>query len=369
VEKLQTRDDDQALTFTTENYVRKLLRKQLADKEAQKIKLEKTYPDLPIIQSLGDRGSSAGVTTSGSQMNVVSDVVSIGELQARVLILSNQLAEVEAEARQLGIMELEITRLQREKEMQESAYRNFAASLEQAKTSKQFEPSPVLNIIQIQTPTLTAANREKIQKIAAMVLFGGLGLAFGLAFVLEFYVDRSLKNPLEVEAKTGFPVFISIPWMEHNGVAGVLKGNGAAALLEEKNGTSPNGSAGATRNLPIVAARSADQTPGDSRQGLQPFYESLRDRLIHFFEIKNMTHKPKLVAVSSVAEGAGVSTIAAGLAASLSETGDGNVLLVDMNLQNGAAHHFTRAIWPAASTKRLPRKSVVKPGCRRICMW
>jgi Fe-S cluster assembly protein SufD len=41
-----------------------------------------------------------------------------------------------------------------------------------------------------------------------------------------------------------------------------------------------------------------------------------------------------------VSEGAGVSTIAAGLAASLSETGEGNVLLVDMNLQNGAAHRF-----------------------------
>jgi Mrp family chromosome partitioning ATPase len=32
--------------------------------------------------------------------------------------------------------------------------------------------------------------------------------------------------------------------------------------------------------------------------------------------------------------------MAAGLAASLSETGDGNVLLVDMNLEHGAAQHF-----------------------------
>jgi len=68
----------------------------------------------------------------------------------------------------------------------------------------------------------------------------------------------------------------------------------------------------------------------------------LRDRLISFFELKNLTHKPKLVAVTSVCQGAGVSTAAAGLAASLSETGDGNVLLVDMNQQQGAAHHFYR---------------------------
>jgi Mrp family chromosome partitioning ATPase len=41
-----------------------------------------------------------------------------------------------------------------------------------------------------------------------------------------------------------------------------------------------------------------------------------------------------------VARGAGVSTIATGLAASLSETGEGNVLLVDMNLEHGATHQF-----------------------------
>jgi Mrp family chromosome partitioning ATPase len=59
-----------------------------------------------------------------------------------------------------------------------------------------------------------------------------------------------------------------------------------------------------------------------------------------YFESINLTRKPKLVAVTSTHEGAGVSTIAAGLAASLSETGDGRVLLVDMNLEHGAAQQF-----------------------------
>ncbi|HEX9047676.1 MAG TPA: CpsD/CapB family tyrosine-protein kinase, partial [Verrucomicrobiae bacterium] len=50
----------------------------------------------------------------------------------------------------------------------------------------------------------------------------------------------------------------------------------------------------------------------------------------------------KLVAITSTSKGAGVSMISAGLAASLSETGDGRVLLVDMNLESGAAHQFVR---------------------------
>src|SRR5207249_7960773 len=77
--------------------------------------------------------------------------------------------------------------------------------------------------------------------------------------------------------------------------------------------------------------------PASHSSALRPFYETLRDRLISFFELKNLTHKPKLVAMTSCGEGAGVTTTAAGLAACLSETGDGNVLLVDMNLQQGAA--------------------------------
>jgi Mrp family chromosome partitioning ATPase len=62
--------------------------------------------------------------------------------------------------------------------------------------------------------------------------------------------------------------------------------------------------------------------------------------LITFFDLNNLTHKPKLVAVTSCSEGAGVSTVATGLAASLSETGEGNVLLVNMGEKNGAVHQF-----------------------------
>jgi uncharacterized protein involved in exopolysaccharide biosynthesis/Mrp family chromosome partitioning ATPase len=80
--------------------------------------------------------------------------------------------------------------------------------------------------------------------------------------------------------------------------------------------------------------------PWDSRHALRPFYDTLRDRLITYFEVKNLTHNPKLVALTSCGDSAGVTSTAAGLAAALSETGEGNVLLVDMNVERGAAHHF-----------------------------
>src|SRR5204863_4013541 len=54
----------------------------------------------------------------------------------------------------------------------------------------------------------------------------------------------------------------------------------------------------------------------------------------------HLTHKPKLVGVTSVSEEGRASTLAAGLAASLSETNDGKVLLVDVNLGPEEVHPF-----------------------------
>jgi len=67
-------------------------------------------------------------------------------------------------------------------------------------------------------------------------------------------------------------------------------------------------------------------------------FEGLRDRmLLHF---KGVLHKPKLVGVCSSSEHGGATTLAAGLAATLSEAGEGKVLLVDMHQPKGAAHPF-----------------------------
>jgi pSer/pThr/pTyr-binding forkhead associated (FHA) protein/uncharacterized protein involved in exopolysaccharide biosynthesis len=91
---------------------------------------------------------------------------------------------------------------------------------------------------------------------------------------------------------------------------------------------------------PVPEKATAVTPPWDPRHALRPFYDTLRDRLITYFEVKNLTHNPKLVALTSCGDRAGVTSTAAGLAAALSETGEGNVLLVDMNVERGAAHHF-----------------------------
>ena len=101
-----------------------------------------------------------------------------------------------------------------------------------------------------------------------------------------------------------------------------------------------------------LAATAAQATtalaPWDPANQLLTYTEGLRERIISYFEVHNLNlKKPKLVGVTGCDSGAGVSTLASGLAAALSKTGDGNVLLVDMNVDQGVAHSFYKG----------------KPGC------
>jgi Mrp family chromosome partitioning ATPase len=147
-----------------------------------------------------------------------------------------------------------------------------------------------------------------------------------------------VRRPVEIEAKLKLPLFLSIPDVSRNGHSRLAK-TAERRRLRLNNATEADAPAGGDDPAPgkndALQVVSLERNPA-----LQPFYEALRDRLIVYFEVKNLTHKPKLVTVTSAGRGAGVSTIAAGLAAALSETGDGNVLLVDMNFEQGAAQQF-----------------------------
>src|SRR5207247_9475728 len=75
---------------------------------------------------------------------------------------------------------------------------------------------------------------------------------------------------------------------------------------------------------------------------MRRYCDAIRDRLGFYFELNNLTHKPKLVGVAGFSKAAGASTLAAGLAASLSETDEGKVLLVDVTLGPEDVHPFFR---------------------------
>ena len=156
-------------------------------------------------------------------------------------------------------------------------------------------------------------------------------------------LDRSIRRPSEVVEKLKLPLLLNIPYMKNvkngngNGQLGFLRPGKEAKLLSGGAGDSASPGNGGGELAPV---RGGPPALLSEKHNLRAFHDTLRDRLVAHFENINLTHKPKLVAVTSCAGGAGVSTIAAGLASSLSETGEGNVLLVDMNSGDGVAHRF-----------------------------
>jgi Mrp family chromosome partitioning ATPase len=92
---------------------------------------------------------------------------------------------------------------------------------------------------------------------------------------------------------------------------------------------------------------------------MRPYCDAIRDRLGLYFELNNLTHKPKLVGVAGFSEAAGASTLATGLAASLSESNEGKVLLVDVNLGPEEVHPFFKGKPAYSLTTALKLRSEI----------
>ena len=385
---------------------------QIASAEKERKQLVSENPGLAATKA-PELDSKDNQQPSDLQQKLIGETSLVAGLQRRINVLTNELDNVRRRSADVEAGANAIDELERTRKMEEEHLTYYSESRENSLIDEALGPGKGSNINEIENPSPAFVDDSSLKKARIGLCAGGILLAFGLAFLIEMYLDHTLRRPAEVEARLGIPLFLSIPYRNGNGHARLLKGAPKTALviksealgrtvpltsvrtgvgraadnaivltdgsvsghhceilvregemvikdLGSANGTFINGErvteaalkAGQMLRLGQVELRIASEevangqaaTTADNRwnphQGLRPFYDALRDRLITFFEIKNLTHKPKLVALTSCGEGAGVTSIATGLAAALSETGEGNVLVVDMNNQNGGAACF-----------------------------
>jgi succinoglycan biosynthesis transport protein ExoP len=342
LDSLYKREQDDSLTYTPESTWMNLLRKQITNSVTLKQQLEKENPGLIAVGVSESKRIEAG---SNPRVDFSAEAARVLALNSKIAVLNEQLERLQKEAATVSGAEGTITKLQLQKEIEEGKLKQFVKGLEQVRIDEKIGSGKFSNITRIQEPSPPFRDVSKLQKVRMAVAVAGFAFAVGLAFLLEMFVDRSVKHAGEIEGKLGLPLFLSVPLIHQNGNGlGWLR---SLPLLNHGNG---HGSRRKARSEPDCVLPSDESNASDSHGSgletydsqlpLRPFFEALRDRLISFFEIKNLTHKPKLVAVTSCREGSGVSTFASGLAASLSETGDGNVLLVDMCQRNGAHRQF-----------------------------
>jgi uncharacterized protein involved in exopolysaccharide biosynthesis/Mrp family chromosome partitioning ATPase len=330
---LLSQEQELLLKYTTNNSLVQTKQAEIARAQRLKKQLEDKYPGLTAMKPAETKATATGPDPA---VALSEEIIKADALAARINVLTNQLAEVRSNVALMTGQEGAILQLQRAKELEDAEFSYYSRRLEESRANEVLGPGNS-NIGVVETPTPPARNMLKLHKICLGILFAGLALAFGLPFLIELYLDRSLKHPLEVQATLGLPFFISIPAMNGKGGPSSLKRAKEIALLPGKTGEAGEPAGG---DPPAAPATNGRLALWERSHGLQPFYETLRDRLMTYFEMINLTHKPKLVAVTSCAAGAGVTSTAAGLASSLSETGDGNVLLVNMNVRDGEAHHF-----------------------------
>jgi len=286
---------------------------EIDEVENQRRNLEKEYPDLPTRVP----GSS-----QGKELDPGSEAAHLAGVQAKRDALASRMHDLKERIQQLSQLGSQIAGLERQKQMQEDNYKYFETTLEKARVDEALDPSKIPNISAVQRPSppmLVTSTRNKIMLGSAV---GGLALAVGFALLKELFLTRTVRRPVEVEKFVGISPFLWIPYDSKPNMASASRGNGKVDAIVPK--------AASRRNL----------APWDAGHFIRPYAEAIRDRLGLYFEHHHLTHKPKLVGVAGFSKGAGTSTLAAGLAAALSETNEGKVLLVDINLGPNQVHPF-----------------------------
>ncbi len=314
LQKLRQSQLDLFAKYTPESQIAKANQAEIDEVETQRRNLEKKYPDLPT--KVAPVGSS-----KSKELDLPSELARLAGLQAKKDALASRLRDTNGRILQLSQLGPQIADLERQKDMQESNYKYFEQTLEKARVDEALDPSKIPNISAVQRPSppiLVTDLRNKIMLAAAV---GGLAATVGFALLKELFLTQTLRRPVEVEKFVGLSPLVSIPYNSGPNAAVASKGNGKVDAIVPK-------------------AQSKNVAPWDINHFIRPYAEAVRDRLGLYFELHNLTHKPKLVGVAGFSKAAGTSTFAAGLAAALSETNDGKVLLVDVSLGPDQVHPF-----------------------------
>jgi uncharacterized protein involved in exopolysaccharide biosynthesis/Mrp family chromosome partitioning ATPase len=262
-----------------------------------------------------------GTKGQPSEKSPVSGKARVAGIEAKIGTLKTKLRDVQQRSKQLSELAPQIEDLERKKEMDEANYKYFAASLEKARIDEALDPTKMPNISAVQRPSPPGLETKKRDKIALGLAGVGIAMGIALALLRGLVLSKTVGRPLQLETQLDIPLMLSIPYA-----------NGHFAL--PRNGSPANPGALATRrHHPKLA-------PWEAGHFIRPYCDAIRDRLGLYFELNHLTHKPKLVGVTGFSEDAGTSTLAAGLASSLSETNDGKVLLVDVNLGPEEVHPF-----------------------------
>ena len=174
--------------------------------------------------------------------------------------LKNRVQDLEAEARKLADIAPQVAQLERKRDIEDTNYKYFQASLEKARVDEALDPSKMPNISAVQKPSppmrVTGGLKKKVLGLAG----GGLAVGIVLAFLIELVVDRSVKRPFELTTSLRIPMLLWIPY---------LRGRNRLALAWPR---------GFRASSTLQLSGNGHMAPWDLNHFIRPFSEALRDR-------------------------------------------------------------------------------------------
>ena len=370
IDILESRERELLLKFTPENGLVKGVREQLAKSEVKIANIESQYPHL----FMGEEPMANADPT-----DLVSPQIALVRAnEYRLSALKEQLEKISVSANRVESIELTVKELERRRTLEEANYKNFLTSLEKSRIDEALSAGKINNITIIQNPTPAAkAVSDKI-KFAGGAFGGVAAIGFIWAFLVELMIDRSIKRSVDIKRHLGIPLFLALPDTRNKlfrklaklssptgkQIYGKLK---AAGADNSEYTPKSNTLIAASKSNPEVYGKTSSKSsanseilPWDEGHPLQNYFEALRDRVSGYFESKNLRHKPKLIGFTGLGKDPGVSTIASGVASSLSKTEGGNVLLIDMTLGKESAQQFYKGEEVSDLDEALERPSQAK---------
>ena len=296
--ELQLKEQELSSKYDTRSRQVQEIRRQLAQAEAL---LNKEEPARTQV--------TKGLNAAHQQvkLDLLTEQATLAFHQAEVEVLKRRLADAQAERRALTDNMTTVKALTREIDIQETNYRKYASSLEQARIDQALQSGRISNISVVQPATLPIKPFRPRRTLGLFLgvllgIFGGIGLVFFCA-----YLDHSIKTPEEAEQRLQLSALASIPRVHANTVRRA-------------------GWRGRKAEQWVVPAKVREQ------------YYALRERLLLCLDRSKKAGS--ILAITGSHHGAGVSTVAANFATALARLENGHVLLVDTDLGCPSVHRI-----------------------------
>jgi succinoglycan biosynthesis transport protein ExoP len=293
------------------------LESKIAAAQARKFELANQYPDFNRrVEAANGQIMMAPVVTLEDEQALLA------ALEARLTMNLEQAKKIEDEVASLSSLGFKLAELEDRRVVEEEKFRTLQSRVEEARVDEALDPTRMPNIGIVQDPSSPVKSIDSTtKKIIIGIAASGMMLGLGLAFLIEMVLDRRITRPGQIRTRLQMPLMLSIPYARSK--------DGVSQLIGSTDPLNPP---------PLPDSRLALGNNGALKlhasgpaHFIEPYTAAIHDRILFNFEINNITHKPKLIALTGLSQGAGSTTIATGLAKSFADGGNRKVLLVDLN--------------------------------------